>query len=123
MIQSTRNLETRFTTMSKDKSFSFAMGMIAGVVGGIIAGVLYAPKPGEESRKELKDAACEFYETHAPQIEEAKKQAIESIDLMRYKLERQFRKLNNSVKSKKMLKAKELEDFENGESSDNEFDY
>lgn len=109
--------------MSKNKSFMFSMGLIAGVVGGIIAGVLYAPKPGEESRKELKDAACDLYEEHAPQIAEAKKQAMESIDLMKYKLERQFRKLNNSVKSKKMQKAKELEDSENNTSSDNEFDY
>lgn len=107
--------------MSKDKTFMFSMGVIAGVVGGILAGVLYAPKPGEDSRKELKDAACDFYEKHAPQITEAQKQALESVDLMKYKLERQFRKLNNSVKSKKMLKAKELEDSENN--SDNEFDY
>ena len=106
--------------MSK-KAFMFSMGVIAGVVGGIVAGVLYAPKPGEESRKELKDAVCDFYDEHAPQIAEAKKQAMESIDLMKYKLERQFRKLNNSVKSKKMQKAKELEDSENG--SENEFDY
>ena len=41
---------------------------------------------------------------------------------MKYKLERQFRKLNNSVKSKKMQKAKELEDIESN-NSDNEFDY
>jgi hypothetical protein len=40
---------------------------------------------------------------------------------MKYKLERQIKKLNNSAKSKKMQKAKELEDFENG--SENEFDY
>lgn len=108
--------------MSKNKSFMFAMGIIAGVVGGIVAGVLYAPKPGEESRRELKDAICDAYDKHAPQIEDAKKQALESIDLMKYKLERQFRKINNSVKSKKMQKAKELEDVENGQ-NENEFDY
>ena len=85
----------------------FSMGVIAGVVGGIVAGVLFAPKPGEESRKELKDTVCDLYDKHAPQIEEAKKQALESIDLMKYKLERQFRKLNNSVNSKhlKILKT------------------
>ena len=33
--------------MSKNKSFMFAMGLIAGVVGGLVAGVLYAPKSGE----------------------------------------------------------------------------
>ncbi len=95
--------------MSKDKSFAFAMGLIAGVVGGIAAGVLFAPKSGEESRKELKDAACEFYEKHSPEINNAKKQALESVDLMKYKIERQFRKFNNMLKSKKLLKAKALE--------------
>ena len=42
---------------------------------------------------------------------------MESIDLMKYKLERQFRKINNMVKSNKMLKAKELE------ASEDNFDY
>ena len=104
-----------------NKAFMFSMGVIAGVVGGIVAGVLFAPKSGEESRKELKDTVCDFYDKHAPQIVDAKKQALESIDLVKYKLERQFRKVHNSIKSKKMAKAKELEDSENG-SSDNEFD-
>ncbi len=103
--------------MSSNKSFMFGMGLLAGVVGGLIAGVLYAPKPGEESRREIKEAACELYEKHAPEIKEAKKQAMESIDLMKYKLERQFRKINNMVKSNKMLKAKELE------ASEDNFDY
>lgn len=98
--------------MSKNKTFAFAMGLIAGVVGGLVAGVLYAPKSGEESRKELKDAACELYEKNSPAIKDAKKQALENIDLMKYKLERQFRKFNNMVKSKKLLKAKELEEMD-----------
>ncbi len=98
--------------MSKNKSFVFSMGLITGVIGGIIAGVLYAPKSGEESRRELKEAACELYEKHSPAINEAKKQAMENIDLMKYKLERQFRKFNNMVKSKKLMKAKELEKYE-----------
>ena len=98
--------------MSKNKTFAFAMGLSAGVVGGLVAGVLYAPKSGEESRRELKDAACELYEKNSPAIKDAKKQALENIDLMKYKLERQFRKFNNMVKSKKLLKAKELEEMD-----------
>ena len=31
---------------------------------------------------------------------------------MKYKLERQFRKFNNMVKSKKLIKAKELEEMD-----------
>ncbi len=96
--------------MSKNKSLMFGMGLLAGVVGGIIAGVLYAPKSGEESRRQIKEAACEFYEKNSPAIKEAKKQALENIDLMKYKLERQLRKFNNMVKSRKLQKAKELED-------------
>jgi gas vesicle protein len=103
--------------MSKNKSLMFGMGLLAGVVGGLIAGVLYAPKSGEESRRELKEAACELYEKHSPAIVEAKKQALESVDLMKYKLERQLRKFNNMIKSKKLLKAKELEEM------DDEFGY
>lgn len=96
----------------KNNSISFGLGLIAGVVGGIIAGVLYAPKPGEESRKELKEVVSDLAEKHSPEIKEAKKQALESIDLAKYKLERQFRKLNHMLKSKKMQKAKEMEDTE-----------
>ncbi len=103
--------------MSKNKSLMFGMGLLAGVVGGLIAGVLYAPKPGEESRRQIKEAACELYEKNAPAIKEAKKQALENIDLMKYKLERQFRKFNNMIKSKKLLKAKELEEM------DDEYNY
>ena len=62
--------------MSKNKSLMFGMGLLAGVVGGLIAGVLYAPKSGEESRRQIKDAACELYEKNSPAIKEAKKQAV-----------------------------------------------
>ncbi len=96
----------------KNNSISFGLGLIAGVVGGIIAGVLYAPKPGEESRKELKNVIDDLNEKHSPEIKEAKQQALESIDLAKYKLERQFRKLSHMFKSRKLRKAKEMEDIE-----------
>src|SRR5574344_3014983 len=97
--------------MSNDKSsIGFGLGLIAGVVGGILAGVLYAPKSGEESREKLKTAVCDMAEKHSPEVSEAKKKAFESIDLLKYKLERQYKKFNNMLKSKKMQKAKEVED-------------
>lgn len=99
--------------MSKNNgSISFGLGLIAGVVGGILTGVLYAPKSGDESRKELKEVIADLAEKHSPEVKEAKKQALESIDLAKYKAERQFRKLSHVLKSKKMQKAKELEDTE-----------
>jgi len=96
----------------KNNSMGFGLGLLAGVVGGIIAGVLYAPKTGEESRKELKAVLSDLAEKHSPEVKEAKQQAMESIDLMKYKLERQYRKLSHMLKSKKLQKAKELEDTE-----------
>lgn len=99
--------------MSKEKSsFGFGLGLIAGVVGGLIAGVLYAPSSGKESREKVKAAVCEVAEKHSPAIQDAKKKAFESIDLLRYKLEKQYKKFNNMLKSRKMRKAKELEDRE-----------
>ena len=99
--------------MSKNNnSISFGMGLFAGVVGGILAGVFLAPKSGEESRREVKEAVVELAQKNSPEVKEAKKQALESIDLVKYKLERQYRKLNHMFKSKRLQKAKELEDTE-----------
>ncbi len=96
--------------MSKKGSLSFGFGLIAGVISGIVAGVLYAPEPGEKSREKIKNVVEDLAEKHSPEITEAKKQALESMDLVKYKLERQFRKLTHMLKSKKLQKAKELED-------------
>ena len=98
--------------MSKDKSsVGFGIGLLAGVVGGLIAGILYAPRPGAEMREKIKDTVCDLAEKHSPAINEAKKQAFESMDLLRYKLERQYKKLSSMAKSKRMRKAKELEEI------------
>lgn len=103
--------------MYKEKSeIGFGMGLITGVIGGIIAGVLCAPEEGSKTRQKIKDTACELAEKHSPAVNEAKKQALESIDLLKYKLEQQYKKFNNMLKNRKMRKAKELE-------STNEYDF
>ena len=93
----------------KDNSIGFGIGLLLGVVGGIVTGVLYAPKPGSEMREKLKDTVCELAEKHSPAVKEAQKQALESIDLIKYKLEKQYKKFGSMIQSKKMRKAKELE--------------
>lgn len=96
--------------MRKEKtSIEFGIGLITGVVGGIMAGVLMAPKSGRESRDKLKITVYDFAQKHSPAISEAKKKAFESLDLLRYKIERQYKRFNDMLKSKKMQKAKELE--------------
>lgn len=98
--------------MGKEKSsIGFGLGLFAGVIGGIVAGILYAPCPGSEMRGKVKDTVCELAEKYSPEVNEAKKQALESVDLLKYKLEKQYKKFGNMIKSKKMRKAKELEEF------------
>ena len=97
--------------MSKDdNSIIFGMGLLAGVVGGIVAAILYAPKSGKETREELKTIVNDFAQKHAPEIKEAKKQAMESLDMIKYKLEKQYNKINDHLKAKQMAKAKRMED-------------
>ncbi len=93
-----------------DNSIIFGMGLLAGVVGGIVAAILYAPKSGKETREELKTIVNDFAQKHAPEIKEAKKQALESLDVMKYKLEKQYNKINDHIKAKQMAKAKRMED-------------
>ena len=40
-------------SIETDNSIIFGLGLLSGVVGGIIAGVVFAPKSGEETRKDL----------------------------------------------------------------------
>jgi len=101
--------------MSENKSLAFPIGLLAGVVGGIVAGILLAPKSGEETRKELAQAAEEFYEKHSPEINEAKRQALQSVDLVKCKIERQFKNLNEMIKSRKLRKAKQRENSDYNE--------
>lgn len=98
--------------MREEKSsIGFGLGLLAGVLGGIAAGILFAPCPGEEMRGKVKDTVCNLAEKYSPEVTETKKQALETIDLLKYKLEKQYKKFINMLKSKKLRKAKELEDI------------
>lgn len=96
--------------MSKeDSSISFGVGLLMGVIGGVIAAVLYAPKSGEETRKDVEDVITDLAQKYTPEIKEAKRQALTSIDVMRYRLEQQYNKLSESIRAKQLAKAKEKE--------------
>ena len=96
--------------MSKENNaLCFGAGLLLGVVGGVIAAVLYAPKSGEQTRKDVENIVSDIAQKYAPDITEAKKQAMSSIDVMRYRLEQQYNKINESIKAKQIAKAKEKE--------------
>lgn len=93
----------------EDNSISFGLGVLIGVIGGVIAAVMYAPKSGEETRKEVGDVIADMAQKYTPEIREARKQALTSIDVIRYRLEQEYNKINDSIKAKHLAKAKEKE--------------
>ena len=96
--------------MSKeDNSVCFGLGILLGVAAGAVAAVLFAPKSGDETRKNLGNVVSDIAQKYTPEIREAKKQALSSIDVMRYKLEREYNKISEALRAKQIAKAKEKE--------------
>ena len=97
--------------MSKEENSAvvFGIGLLAGVLGGVLGGVLFAPKSGKESREDIKKVIEYINNKYAPEIRMAKKQAMTSIDVMKYRLEKEYNRLNEMFKAKQLAKAKELE--------------
>ncbi len=93
----------------KDNSFGFSLGLLAGVVGGVVAGVLLAVKPGEESRRELKQTYDDLMQKYSPEITEAKKQAKELIKASKDKIEEKYNEYNENIKAQKLAHAKSCE--------------
>ena len=93
----------------KDDNFGFAMGILGGITAGIIIGVLFAPKPGEESRKELKDTIDNLREKYSPEVIKAKEQAINAIKSSKDKIEEAYNKFNDYLKARQLAKAKNNE--------------
>ena len=96
--------------MSKNDSIGFGLGILAGVLGGVALGILLAPKSGEETRKELKDAVCKIAEEQGPKLKKAKEDAKNQLELFRCKLEESYNKMNSKIQAKRMAKAKSKEE-------------
>lgn len=96
--------------MSKDdNALVFGIGILAGVTTGIIAGLLFAPASGEETRKKLESQVSEFAENYCPTVEEAKRQALATADVIQYKIEKAIKKVNDTIKARQLAKAKDKE--------------
>ena len=93
----------------KTNSIAFAMGILAGVAGGVLLGVAFAPKSGEESRKDLKEAFKAVADKCNPEIDKVKKQAIDVIKSTKYKIEEECKKIADNIKAEKLANAKKIE--------------
>ena len=96
--------------MSKDDNgLLFGIGILAGVTAGIVGGLLFAPQSGEETRKKLECKINEIAD-NCPCIENAKRQTLEAIDVLQYKIEKAIKKIDDSIKARQLARAKEKED-------------
>ena len=50
------------TTVNRDHAIGFGIGLLTGAVIGGVIGLLYAPKPGKETRQLIKDKAVDVGE-------------------------------------------------------------
>ena len=83
----------------------FLVGL--GIGAGL--GMLFAPKSGEESRKELKETIDELKEKYSPEIMQAKEQAMAAIKGSKEKVEDAYKKFNDYLKARQLAKAKNNE--------------
>lgn len=96
----------------EDNSLMFGIGVLAGVTAGIIGGLLFAPTSGEESRKKLEEKVNEIsteISDNCPTAEEAKRQVLETVDVVQFKIEKAIERVKNSIKARQLAKAKDKE--------------
>ena len=88
------------------KQSNFLEGIIIGAIVGGIAGVLFAPSPGTETRKKLKNMAAE----NADLVDTAKDQTEDLIDKTKDAIEQGFSKIKTLIEeNKSTLNADDLE--------------
>ena len=92
----------------EDNSLMFGIGVLAGVTAGIIAGLLMAPASGEESRKKIEEKVNETAD-NCPSADEAKRQVLETVDVVQFKIEKAIERVKNSIKARQLAKAKDKE--------------
>lgn len=93
----------------EDDALIFGVGILAGVATGIIAGLLLAPDSGLNTRKKLQLQAEDFAKNCVPTVEEAKRQALATADVIQFKIEKAINSVNDSIKARQLAKAKDKE--------------
>ena len=92
-----------------DKGANFAIGVLLGVIGGAIVGLIFAPKKGEETVKDIKNAVSSAKEKIEPELEKTKSKAREFLEQAKCKLEAQYNKIKENYKARKLADAKNKE--------------
>lgn len=93
-----------------ENSIAFGMGTLAGVLAGVVAAVLFAPKSGEETRKDLENTAKTIVKEKT--VNYTKKASSDAIVRLQYMIESQFNKVVDTLKAGRMAAAKRREELE-----------
>ena len=92
--------------MCKKESSSFLTGALIGAALGAAAGFLFAPKPGKETRKELKEKGQKYWETGKLNYDRAYNMAQEAVDEIREKIGRLVDDVENKIEEEKKNKKR-----------------
>ena len=84
--------------MASDNGSSFGW-FLAGLGLGALVGGLYAPKSGEETRRQIRDAADEGREYVSSQTRRAREQAGQWVDKGREVVEKQKQQFTSAVEA------------------------
>lgn len=108
MINSNKSQDMEVIMSKDDEALMFGIGILAGVTAGVIAGLLFAPVSGEEARKKIEEKVNDIAE-NCPTAEEAKRQALATVDVIQFKIEKAIKKINDTIKARQLAKAKNKE--------------
>jgi len=115
--------------MSDKKKNSFAKGTLIGALAGATAGILFAPKSGKETRKDISDAAVKAKNTAEKKLkvaykelgdfaEKAKEQAVE----LKGKAKTEYEKLANKLEAAQIRIKELITSVREGEIDDKDID-
>jgi len=96
-----------------DNAVSYGVGLLGGVVAGVLVGVLFAPKSGEEMRKDLMEVTDKFCSENDA-LCKCKDSSLELINKTKYSVEKQLNKVLEAVRAGRMAAAKRREELETG---------
>src|SRR3989344_490683 len=99
--------------MCKKESSSFLTGALIGAAMGAVAGLLFAPKPGKETRKDLKEKGQKYWETGKLNYDRAYNIAQETVDEIKEQAGPVLEEIQSQVHEKVlplMQKAKDASD-------------
>ena len=99
--------------MCRKEGSSFLTGALIGAAMGAVAGLLFAPKPGKETRKDLKEKGQKYWETGKLNYDRAYNIAQETVDEIKEQAGPVLEEIQSQVQEKVlplMQKAKDASD-------------